>query len=61
MFDDIGKDSIKSSELLSRISNNGYNAGTFQISQILLDRQKDVFASSKKTGLNPTTFSKSKE
>jgi len=59
MFNDIGTDSVKSTELLSRISNNGYNPGTFQISQILLDRLKDVFASSKKTGTT-TNFSKVK-
>jgi len=30
--------------MLSLIANNGYTPGTFQITQILLDRSKDVYA-----------------
>ena len=48
MFDEIGKDSQRSLGLLSQISNNGYNPGTFQITQIILDRLKDVYANCKK-------------
>jgi hypothetical protein len=48
MFDEIGKDSQRSSALLSQISNNGYIPGTFQITQIILDRLKDVYAGCKK-------------
>jgi hypothetical protein len=33
---------------LSQISNNGYIPGTFQITQIILDRLKDVYAGCKK-------------
>ena len=48
MFDEVGSDSQKSTGLLSQISNNGYNPGTFQITQIILDRLKDVYAGRKK-------------
>lgn len=48
MFDEIGKDTQRSSALLSQISNNGYTPGTFQITQIILDRLKDVYAGCKK-------------
>jgi hypothetical protein len=34
--------------LLSQIGNNGYNPGSFQITQIILDRLKDVYAGCKK-------------
>lgn len=34
--------------MLSQISNNGYTPGTFQITQIILDRLKDVYAGCKK-------------
>lgn len=48
MFDEIGKDSQRSLGLLSQIANNGYNPGSFQITQIILDRLKDVYAGCKK-------------
>jgi hypothetical protein len=48
MFTDIGRDSQRSSGALSLIANNGYVPATFQITQILLERTKDVFAASKK-------------
>ena len=52
MFDEIGNDSQRSAALLSQIGNNGYNSGSFQITQIILDRLKDVYAGCKK-GSNP--------
>ena len=48
MFDDIGKDSHRSSSLLSQISNNSYSPCSFQITQILMDRAKDVYATCRK-------------
>lgn len=51
MFDDIGKDSQRSTNLLSQICNNGFIPGTFQITEVLLDRLKDVYAACKKGSL----------
>lgn len=48
MFDDISQDSQRTSNLLSQISNNSYSPCTFQITQILLDRAKDVYAACRK-------------
>jgi len=48
MFNDIGADSAKSTNSLSTITNNGYNACGFGIAQILLDREKDLFAAVKR-------------
>lgn len=48
MFEDIGKDSQRSANLLSQICNNGFIPGTFQITEVLLDRLKDVYAACKK-------------
>ena len=48
MFDDMGKDSHRSSNLLSQISNNSYSPCSFQITQILMDRAKDVYATCRK-------------
>ena len=45
MFNDIGKDSQRTTNLLSQISNNSYSPCTFQITQILMDREKDLYAS----------------
>ena len=48
MFNEIGSDSQKSTVSLSHISNNGYNPSTFQVTQVLLDRCKDLYAAAKK-------------
>lgn len=48
MFDDVGKDSERAAGLLSLIANNGYNPSTFQVTQILLERMKDLYASGRK-------------
>jgi hypothetical protein len=48
MFEDIGSDSQRSASILSSVANTGYNSGTFQITQVLLDRLKDLFAASRK-------------
>ena len=48
MFDDIGKDSHRSSNLLSQISNNSYSPCSFQITQIMMDRAKDLYAAGRK-------------
>ena len=50
MFDSLGKDSQKSSNLLSHVSNNGYSPCGFQVSQIMMDRSKDLYAACKKGG-----------
>jgi hypothetical protein len=50
MFDELASDSQKTAALLSSIANTGYNSGTFQITQVLLDRFKDLFAATKKGG-----------
>ena len=50
MFETLGNDSQKSNTTLAQIANNGYVSGTFQITQILLDREKDLYAASKKGG-----------
>ena len=50
MFAEIGNDSQKSSAVLNSISNNGYTSGTFQITQVMLDRSKDVYAATRKGG-----------
>lgn len=60
MFDEIGKDSQKSAGLLSSISNNGYTSGTFQITQVLLDRSRDLYTASRKNGITPTNMLKVK-
>jgi hypothetical protein len=54
MFEDISKDTQRSSGILASIANNGYVPGTFQITQVLLDRAKDVYAATKK-GANTLT------
>ena len=55
MFEDIGSDSQRSASILSSVANTGYNSGTFQITQVLLDRLKDLFAASRKgTGSTAT-------
>lgn len=43
MFDELGKNSQRSNGILSLIANNSYSSGTFQITQVLLDRSKDVY------------------
>jgi len=43
MFAEIGEDSQKSVGLLSNIANNGYSPATFQVTQVLLHRSKDVY------------------
>lgn len=48
MFDGIGKDSHRTNNLLSQISSNPYSPSTFQITQILMDRSKDVYAACRK-------------
>lgn len=48
MFEDIGSDSQRSASILSSVANTGYSSGTFQITQVLLDRLKDLFAASRK-------------
>ena len=48
MFTDIGKDSHRSANLLSQISSNTYVPCTFQVTQIMLDRAKDVYAACRK-------------
>lgn len=48
MFEEIGKDTQRTSSLLSQICNNSYSPGSFQITQILLDRFKDVYAACRK-------------
>ena len=48
MFNDIGKDTHRSSNLLSHISNSSYSPCSFQLSQIMMDRAKDVYAACKK-------------
>jgi hypothetical protein len=48
MFDDMCKDSHRTSNLLSQISNNPYSSGSFQITQIILDRFKDVYEASRR-------------
>ena len=48
MFEDVGSDSQRSSSILSSVANTGYNSGTFQITQVLLDRLKDLFAATRK-------------
>ena len=53
MFNELGSDSAKSSSALSNISNNGYNPSTFQITQILLDRSKDLYAAAKRNPYPP--------
>lgn len=50
MFDSFGRDSHRSANLLSQISSNSYAQGSFQITQIILDRLKDVYAECKKGG-----------
>ena len=50
MFAEVGNDSQRTSTVLNSISNNGYISGTFQITQVLLDRSKDVYAATKKGG-----------
>lgn len=44
----MGSDSQRSSGLLSGIAKNGYSSGSFQITQVILDRSKDLFIDSKK-------------
>lgn len=44
MFDEIGDSSAKASNILSTIAKQGYNSGSFQITQVILDRVKDLFA-----------------
>lgn len=60
MFDEIGKDSQKSAGVLTSISNNGYTSGTFQITQVLLDRSKDLYAS-RKNGIGSANMIRLKE
>ena len=48
MFEDIGSDSQRSAGILSSVANTGYSSGTFQITQVLLDRLKDLFAATRK-------------
>lgn len=48
MFEDIATDSQRSASILSSVANTGYHSGTFQITQVLLDRLKDLFAASRK-------------
>jgi hypothetical protein len=53
MFEDVGTDSTRSASILSSVANTGYNSGTFQITQVLLDRLKDLYAATRKSGGNP--------
>jgi hypothetical protein len=54
MFEDVGADSQRSTSILSSVANTGYNSGTFQITQVLLDRLKDLYAATRKgVGSNP--------
>lgn len=48
MFNDLGKDSHRSNNLLSQISNNSYSPSTFQITQVLMERSKDIYAACRK-------------
>ncbi len=48
MFQDISQDTQRNTSLLSNINNSGYTSGTFQITRILLDRAKDVYAATRK-------------
>ena len=50
MFDGIGQDSSKTSNLLTQICSHSYSPCTFQITQILLDRSKDLYSSCRKGG-----------
>ena len=50
MFDNLGKDSPRSCNLLSHISNNGYSPCSFHVSQIIMDRSKDLYAACRKGG-----------
>lgn len=50
MFEDVGTDSQRSASILSSVANTGYNSGTFQITQVLLDRLKDLYAATRKSG-----------
>lgn len=43
MFAEIGEDSQRSAALLGQIASNGYSAGTFQVTQVLLRRAQDVY------------------
>ena len=61
MFNELGSDSAKSSSSLNNISNNGYNPSTFQITQILLDRSKDLYAAAKRNPNPPKKHSTSQE
>ena len=55
MFNDLGKDSYRATNLLSQISSNSYSPCTFQITQILMDRSKDLYTASRKgTGRQDT-------
>ena len=48
MFNELSSDSPKSAQALANISNNGYNPSTFQVTQVLLERSKDLYAAVKK-------------
>jgi hypothetical protein len=48
MFENIGNDTQRNTGILANICNHGYNAGTFQITQVLLDRSKDVYGACRK-------------
>jgi hypothetical protein len=48
MYEALGKDSPRSGNLLSQITNNSYAPCSFQITQILMDRAKDVYAACRK-------------
>lgn len=50
MFEDVGTDSQRSASILTSVSNTGYSSGTFQITQVLLDRLKDLYAATRKIG-----------
>ena len=43
MFNSISQDCQHSSNILSSFSKGGFNLGMFQVTQVLLDRNRDLY------------------
>lgn len=50
MYGEICSDSQRAANILSSIANTTYNSATFQVTQVILDRFKDLFTATRRTG-----------
>lgn len=48
MFENVASDSQRSASILASVANTGYNSATFQVTQVLLDRLKDLYEVTRK-------------